>query len=153
MLTSKPPPPRAEIKTSLGRRPPMTVPAVETQTRILIVDQDRKVGMAVSFMLAARRYDDVRAVRSAGRAVAISEQFRPDIVFLDVDLPDSGSLTLARMLARDARQRRLRLIGLTNDAEHPMYAQARAAGIERFLLKPVSPEELDKILGVRPVAA
>jgi CheY-like chemotaxis protein len=153
MLTSKPALPRAEIKTSLGRRPPMTVPAVDAQTRILIIDQDRKVGMALSFMLAARRYDDVRAVRSAGRAVAIAEQFRPDIVFLDVDLPKSGTLTVARMLSRDARQRRLRLIGLTNDVEHPMYQQARAAGLERFLLKPVSPEELDKILGVQTAAA
>jgi CheY-like chemotaxis protein len=141
------------MKTNLGPRPPRDVSASDTQTRILIIDQDRKVGTALSFMLAARRYEEVRSVLSAGRAVAIAEQFRPDIVFLDVDLPESGSLTVARMLTRDTRQKRVRLIALANDAEHPMCKAARSAGLERFLLKPVSHEELDKVLGARLAAA
>jgi CheY-like chemotaxis protein len=140
------------IKSDFGRKPQTSSPAA-TQLRILIIDQDRKVGTALSFMLAARQYDEVRSVLSAGRAVAIAEQFRPDIVFLDVDLPENGCLTVARVLTRDARQKRLRLIALANDTEHPMCKAARSAGLERFLLKPVSHAALDEILGVWPAAA
>ncbi len=121
-------------------------------TRMLIVDPDRKIGVALSFMLAARGYDDVRAVRSAARAIAVAGQFLPGMIFLDIEMPDMGSLALAQQLRRDARQRVVRLIALTGDAEHGMRDEARVAGFERYLTKPVAHEELDKILG-KPVTA
>lgn len=148
MLVSQLPPPCVEMKSNNGRATPARMPAVESETRMLIVDQDRGVGMALSFMLAARRYDDVRAVRSAERAIEIAGQFRPEIIFLDFELPDSGNVIKAMRLARDAHQSRPRLIALTKDAQHPMREHAHLAGFERFLVKPVSPKELDKILGV-----
>src|ERR1043165_6917141 len=83
-------------------------------TRILIVDQDRQVGVSLSFMLSARSYDEVRAVRSAGRALTITEQFRPEIVFLDLELPDDGTMAVARTLARDSRRPRPRLFALAS---------------------------------------
>ncbi len=103
-------------------------------------------------MLATRQFDEVRSVRSAKRAKGIAEQFLPDIVFLDLDLPDGGAIPLARLLARDASRRRPRLIALTNHSEDPGYDQARAAGFERLLVKPVSHEELDRILGISKTA-
>ena len=148
MLTSKTRPQAAEQRTRLASAAVMRVSAAGSVTRILIVDQDRQVGVALSFMLSARRFEEVRAVRSAKRAVAITEQFRPEIVFLDLDLPDNGGITVARQLARDTRTRRPRLIALTTQDDHPMREQARAAGFERLLVKPVSHEELDKILGI-----
>jgi CheY-like chemotaxis protein len=124
--------------------------AIAPDTRMLIVDPDRKIGVALSSMLSARGYDDVRAVRSAARAIAVAEQFLPGMIFLDMEMPDMGSLALAQQLRRDARQRVLRLIALTRDAEHGMRDEARVAGFERYLTKPVAHEELDKILG-KPV--
>ena len=129
----------------LSKIPPLHA---ETSTRILIVDQDRQIGMTLSFMLATRRFDEVRAVRSAKRAMAIAERFLPDIVFLDLELPDGGGIPVARQLVRDASKRRPRLIALTRHPEDPMYDKARAAGFERLLLKPVSHQELDRILGI-----
>lgn len=153
MLPSKARAHPAEQKTRLGSAAVMRMTAAVSVTRILIVDQDRQVGVTLSFMLSARRFEEVRAVRSAKRAVAITEQFQPEIVFLDLDLPDDGGIAVARQLARDSRLRKPRLIALTTQVEHPMREQARAAGFERFLVKPVSHEELDKILGIsRPAA-
>ena len=123
-------------------------PVTGSATRILIVDQDRQIGVALSFMLSARRFEDFRSVRSAKRAVAITLQFQPEIVFLDLELPDEGGISVARQLIRDARTHRPRLIALTKHAEHPMREQARAAGFERFLMKPITHEELDKVLGI-----
>lgn len=130
----------------------MSVPVVEFAAHILIVDQDRRVGLALSFMLAARGYDEVRAVRSAERALAITEQFRPNIVFLDLNLPDSASIAVAQQLFRDAFQNRPRLIALAKAAQHPMLEELRLAGFERVMVKPVSHEELDEILGITRAA-
>src|SRR5437868_1606369 len=98
--------------------------------RILIIDQDRQVGVSLSFMLSARSFDDVRAVRSAKRAVTVTEQFHPEIVFLDIELPEDGANAIMRKLARDTRKPRPRLIALAADAERPMRDRARAAGFE-----------------------
>ena len=124
---------------------------VESATRILIVDNDRQVGTSLTFMLSARGYDEVRAVRSARRAVAIAESFRPGLVFLDLELPDQGALEVADQLRKGARQHAMRLIALTSNAEHERREEDRIAGFERYLVKPLAQSELDKILG-RPVA-
>jgi CheY-like chemotaxis protein len=147
MLMMNTRPPIVELRTRFVRDNPVHKPGTTSATRILVVDQDRRVGVALNFMLAARGFDEVRVVRSAARAFAIAELFKPDLVFLDVELPDLASVTVAQQLRRDARQRGLRLIALTRHAEHDMREEARVAGFERFLTKPVAQEELDKILG------
>jgi CheY-like chemotaxis protein len=124
---------------------------VESATRILIVDHDRQVGTSLTFMLSSRGYDEVRAVRSARRAVAIAESFRPGLVFLDIELPDQGALEVADQLRKGARQHAMRLIALTSNAEHERREEDRIAGFERYLMKPLVQSELDKILG-RPGA-
>jgi CheY-like chemotaxis protein len=147
MLMMNTRPPIVGLRTRFVRDNPLRKPGTPSATRILVVDQDRRVGVALNFMLAARGFDEVRVVRSAARAFAIAELFKPDLVFLDVELPDLASVTVAQQLRRDARQRGLRLIALTQHAEHDMREEARVAGFERFLTKPVAQEELDKILG------
>ena len=138
------------------RRLPLPIsrlPAPGFTTRILIVDADRQLGVTLGFMLATRRYEEVRSVRSARRALAIAEHFLPDLVFLDLDLPDGGGVSLARQLTRDAHRRRPRFIGLTKHAIDPDVDKSRTAGFERLLVKPVLHEDLDKILSVDKAAA
>jgi two-component system CheB/CheR fusion protein len=126
---------------------------VEAATRILIVDNDRGIGTALTFMLSARGYDEVRAVRSARRAMALAELYRPALVFLDLELPDEGALEVADRLRRGAGQQAMRLIALTNHTEHAHREEARAAGFERYLVKPLSQAELDKVLRMPASAA
>jgi CheY-like chemotaxis protein len=138
------------------RRLPLSIsqrPDPGFTTRILIVDPDRQVGVTLSFMLAMRRYEEVRSVRSARRALAVAEHFPPDLVFLDFDLPDDGGIPLARQLTRDAHRRQPRFIGLTKHAMGSDDDKTRAGGFERLLVKPVSQEDLDRILTVGKAAA
>ena len=153
MLPSKTRPLHTEQKSRLASASVARLPNPEATTRILIVDQDRQLGVTLSFMLATRRFDEVRAVRSARRAVTVAQQFQPEIVFLDLELPDGGGILLSRQLARDACKRRPRLIALTRLSDDPNYDKVRAAGFERLLVKPVLHEELDKILGISKTAA
>lgn len=139
---------RTDLSSSNSR-----LPAAGFATRILIVDQDRQLGVTLSFMLATRRYEEVRSVKSGKRALAVAGQFLPDIIFLELELPEGGGMPVARRLARDVRGRRPRIIALTKHSEDPNYAEARAAGFERLLVKPILHEELDKIMGIAKNAA
>ena len=121
---------------------------VQTDTHILIVDNERHVAISLSFMLSARGFQEVRAVRSAARAIAVAEKFHPGIVFLDIELADMAALDLANRLRHGARQHAIRLIALTNGIDHPKREDARIAGFERYLVKPLAQNELDKVLRI-----
>ena len=134
------------IMTNRDQRGARHESPVDTATRILIVDHDRRVSASLAFMLTARGYDEVKAVRSAARALVLAESFRPAIVFLDIEMPEAASLDLAVQLRRRANQHSIRLIALTTTVEHGPREEARDAGFERYFVKPLTQVELDKVL-------
>lgn len=133
---------------SSTKKPARQNAGIALDTGMLIVDNDRPASISLSFMLSLRGYDDIRAVRSAARATVMASSFRPGIVFLDLDLPDTDTLELARQLRKCAAQPALRLIALTRTVDHPMRETAREAGFERYLVKPCTQVEVDKILRI-----
>ena len=68
--------------------------------RILLVEDDAAVGAGIQSLL---EYDGVKVlwVRTGGEAAAAIEEFNPDILLLDVGLPDIDGFDLYRQLAID----------------------------------------------------
>jgi CheY-like chemotaxis protein len=119
---------------------------IKNSTHILIVDDDREAGKSLALMLAATGYDEIKTVRSAARALAIATTFQPAIAFLGTPQADGGGSELASLLQKTSRPQGVRVIGLTDSVEHPTKDVARAAGLERYLTKPVTQVELEKVL-------
>ncbi len=134
-------------RTLLSRKPHREQ-GISLDTCMLIIDDDRTSSLVLSFMLNLRGYGEIRAVRSAARAVAIAANFSPGLVFLDLDLPNTDAMALAHQLRRGVPAKKARLIAVTSQLEHPLREGARLAGIERFLVKPFEQAEVDKILGL-----
>jgi CheY-like chemotaxis protein len=65
---------------------------------------------------------------------------------LELNLLDVNGYALAKLLREHAQSRGLRLIALTSSREHAGREQARVAGFERYLLKPVSALDLTELL-------
>lgn len=118
----------------------------KNSTHILIVDEDRQAGKSLALLLAATGYDEIRTVRSAARALAIAATFHPAIAFLGTSEGDDSGNALAVDLQKHSKPHGIRVIGLTANLEHPTRDVARAAGLERYLTKPVTQIELDKAL-------
>lgn len=68
--------------------------------RVLVVDDHPDVRAAVSAMLAAGGFAVVGAVARGAEAVAVASEKRPDIVVLDIRLPDVDGIAVAEQLAR-----------------------------------------------------
>ena len=136
----------AKVMTHFNQRGSPTHGTVQPDTHILIVDNDRRVAQSLNFMLSARGFQEVRAVRSPARAIAVAAKFHPGIVFLDIELPGLAGLDLANRLRHGARQHPMRLIALTTSVEHLKREDARVAGFERYMVKPLAQDELDKVL-------
>jgi CheY-like chemotaxis protein len=122
-----------------------TLDLTTRRARFLIVVDNRLAGRQLARMLMRQGFATVRAVTDAGRALTISQHYQPDIVFLDVDL-EGDAYQLARGLRQQAGQAELRLIALTNSIEHSTREQARNAGFERWLVTPVTQDDLEGLL-------
>jgi CheY-like chemotaxis protein len=114
--------------------------------RILIVDDDVPLAQSLAAMIDGAGAYETRIVHCAVDAVAVTAEFPPAIVFLDIELPDMSGYEAAQLLNQRAHLQATRLIALTDSNEHPAREDARAAGFERYLVKPVTEIELRKVL-------
>ena len=114
--------------------------------RILIVDSDISASDSLERMLHASGYSETRVAYSGHAALAIAPEFQPSVVLLELDLLDMSGYEVARLLREHAQGHDLRLIALTSSREHAGREQARVAGFERYLLKPVASLDLSGLL-------
>jgi len=119
---------------------------IDSRPRILIVDDDVPLANSLARMLGSAGKYDVRIVHLAADAVAAAAEHVPSIVFLDIELPDMSGYEVAKLLHQHAHLQAVRLIALTDSIDHPGREDARAAGFERYLVKPVTLAELQKVL-------
>ena len=108
---------------------------------ILVVEDDRSLreGLAMNFQL--RGY---RVVTAADGDEGLRKAFdeRPDLIVLDVMLPDGDGLDFTRELRADKRTRRLPLLMLTARGEPTDRVVGLEIGADDYLGKPFEPREL-----------
>lgn len=113
--------------------------------RILIVDDDVDAADSLASLLQSAGYGDARVAYTGAAALALAVEFRPTVLLVDLDLPEMSGYDVARQLSRRQHPHSLRLIALTASSEHPGRELARAAGIGRYLSKPVSAAALNEV--------
>ena len=89
---------------------------------------------------------ECRATDTGATALALIDEFRPDIAILDVGLPEMDGFEIARRLRGDARHASMCLIALTGYGQASDRATARDAGFDEHLVKPVQGEQLLALL-------
>ena len=114
--------------------------------RILIVDDDRGAADSLELMLHVSGYSETRVAYSGHAGLALAAVFEPDVVLLDLGLADMSGYELAQSMREQAQSRDLRMIALTCSREHAAREKARAAGFERYLLKPVTAQALSNLV-------
>ncbi len=109
--------------------------------RVMVVDDHAVVrGGLAAFLLA---YDDLELVGEATNgveALAMAERRRPDVVLMDLVMPEMDGATATRLLRE--RHPEIQVIVLTSFKEEEMVQGALAAGAIGYLLKNVSADEL-----------
>jgi diguanylate cyclase (GGDEF)-like protein len=124
-----------------GKREPADHPPAGSRgARVLFVDDDPGLLMLLrtTFELIDIEIDEAHTAAAATAAVAARP---PDVIVLDIGLPDVDGLTLCRQLKADPATGWIGVVLLTgagDEAEEP----ARRAGADAFLRKPFSPLEL-----------
>lgn len=109
--------------------------------RILLVDDEVAITRSLAMYLEEVGGYEVRVENVGSRALATARAFRPDMIFLDIVMPDADGGTLAADLRADARFRETPIVFLTAlVSQHATRGHAAQIGGHPFLAKPVDPD-------------
>jgi CheY-like chemotaxis protein len=79
-------------------------------------------------------------------ALDIARSFRPDVILLDVSLPDVNGDDIARQLKWEPGLEKMRMIAITGRADDATRERVLKAGCEGIFLKPLDASVLEEIL-------
>jgi DNA-binding response OmpR family regulator len=110
-------------------------------TTVLIVDDEPNVVELVRVTLEDDRLHVIAAM-SGAEALELVAASRPDLILLDVNLPDLSGLEVCRRLRREPYVAECRIVMLTAAAQREDVRCGLAAGADEYLTKPFSPVRL-----------
>jgi PAS domain S-box-containing protein len=118
------------MTTSKGDRP-----------KILVVEDEQVVALDLEHSLTGLGYEAVAVTPSGLKAVQLTEQFCPDLVLMDIQLPGTMDGIAAANQIRERWQ--IPVVFVTANANEETLNRAKATGAYGYLLKPFRPKELN----------
>ena len=112
---------------------------MDPKPRVLVADDEPAITALVAEMLGYAGFDVVRAGGGA-EALVLARAARPDLVLLDVMMPDLDGRDACRALKMDAELRDVPVVLFSSADEQDVHW--RGAGADGFLQKPFSIREL-----------
>jgi CheY-like chemotaxis protein len=119
---------------------------IATARCVLIVDDNRDAADSLANLLAATGGHQTQAVYSGAAALAQLQLFTPDVILLDIGLPDIDGYEIARRIRQLPDGDRINLIALTGYGQENDRRHSAAAGFDSHLLKPVDLATLQKLM-------
>lgn len=114
--------------------------------RILIVDDSRDTADSLRMLLSLGGHE-VRTSHDGVQAVTEAEEFRPDLVLLDIGLPLMDGYEVAREIRSRPWGPKTVLVALTGWSRDEDRIRTRQAGFDYHLTKPADPKELEALVG------
>jgi PAS domain S-box-containing protein len=139
------------LPLSVAKERPSVVPAMLTSRgrslRILVADDNGDSADSLTMVLQLAGHD-VRNVRNGREAVEVAATFAPQLVFMDIGMPEMDGLEATRAIRRGPQGADVLIVALTGWGQTRDRERTRAAGVDRHVVKPISPEELDHVLAL-----
>lgn len=145
-----PQPPAASCATSLFV--PLMTETLRSSIRILLVDDSELVRRGIKTVLSTQTDPPMRIVGEAGSvATAVAEclRLKPDVVLLDIRLPDGSGLDACRQILQ--RLPETKIVVLTSYSNDNFVYEAVTCGAQGYLMKEIDPSGL--VQAVQDVAA
>jgi CheY-like chemotaxis protein len=112
---------------------------------VLIVDDYRDTADVFALLVKCWGHDS-HAVNEASAALEWAATRQPDVVLLDIEMPEIGGCQIARVLRNELGYADCLIIAITGRADFERRQQCKEAGIDVVLLKPVDPTAVETLL-------
>jgi putative two-component system response regulator len=127
---------------SLPPSPATAIPDELRSSRVAIVDDQPLIVRVLRRQLAQLGYRDVLGLCDSSRALQELENFRPDVVLLDIVMPDVSGTDLLRQLRRHSRLKDVPVIVLSASTDRLTRLEVVELAVSDFLTKPADEAEL-----------
>ena len=124
---------------------------VKSSRRILVVDDNRDGANTLTMMLKILG-NDTRTAYDGQAGVDLAEQFRPDVILLDIGLPKLNGHEACRRIREQPWGTGILMIAVTGWGQDEDRRRSQEAGFDHHLVKPVDPQALMKMLAGLQVA-
>jgi len=115
------------------------------RTRIIIADDESIIRMDLQEMLSNLGYLVVGEVGDGRSAVNLARELRPDLVIMDIKMPDMDGIDAAKILTEEEIAP---VLLLTAYSQQELVSRAREAGVVGYLVKPFRESELSPAIEV-----
>jgi CheY-like chemotaxis protein/two-component sensor histidine kinase len=115
------------------------------RARILVADDNYDAAQSLALMLGMDGHE-VRTASDGLEALRVADEFRPQLVLLDIGMPKLDGYETARKLRERPWSKSTLLFALTGWGQEEDRERARQAGFDRHLVKPVDPDTLSELL-------
>jgi DNA-binding response OmpR family regulator len=113
---------------------------------VWIVDDDEEMSRAVSLMLRLLDCDIKTFHNARSAALSLLAGKRPDLMVLDINMPEVSGLDLLEFLRRRREWKNLPIIMLSSEATDVVVDKALEMGADGYVTKPVMIDELEKVM-------
>lgn len=107
--------------------------------KILLIEDNAQNRYLVTFLLQSRGHEIIPAI-SGPEGIALGRQTQPDLILLDIQLPEMDGYAVAKQLRRIPDLRDVPIIAVTSYAMMGDRERALAAGCTGYIEKPINPE-------------
>ena len=130
--------------TPVGARSARYSNSASIARRVLIVDDNKDAAVTLAMLFRGWSHD-VRCVHTGSEALALSTSFRPDMILLDIGLPEMDGYELARQFRNRPDTAKAKLIAVTGYGQDEERRRSQAAGFDEHLTKPVTLDVLMRL--------
>lgn len=124
--------------------------AATGQRRILVVEDNEDSAMSLGMMLALMGHE-IHTAHDGLAAVAAAQQFRPDLILLDIGLPKLNGYDACFRIRQQPWASGMAIVALTGWGQDEDRRRSKEAGFDQHLVKPVQPADLEKLLAAPAV--
>lgn len=126
----------------IGQRKPSSAVAPR---RVLVVDDNLDAATTMGSLLELDGHT-VALAHTGADALALAQEFRPDVAFVDIGMPGMNGYETAIAMRQVAELAQIRLVALTGWGGEADCERSRAAGFDCHLTKPAAPDEINSAL-------
>jgi two-component system, cell cycle response regulator DivK len=115
-------------------------------SRVLYIEDNVDNLILVRRILGAEGYSLLEAT-SAKEGIALAEQHIPDLILMDVNMPEMDGLTATKQLRQNPALKDVPIVALTANIMRDVLAEVMDAGCDGFITKPITVDEFpDQVL-------
>ncbi len=114
------------------------------RTKVLVIDDEQMIRWSIEQTLTAVGYH-VEGAEDGARGLAVFRTLRPEVVFLDIRLPDQDGRSVLACIKKEAAQ--TAVIVMTAFGENCSEDDARRLGAHEYIRKPFNFDDIESLVG------